>query len=521
MFDLLALPHDLVHPIIESIDDRADLIALTQTCSRLQPLAEGQLFRSVYIRDGSNVEKLASALRSVPERFNYVHELEVTPAPYRRKWQGIEIMPDLLADMSNLRALRLESPFINTFHYRSSWPEEQMSRYIELFKKANAPNGEDGPLKSLRKLVLHSHGSDSRYYSLKDILPVFMSRTLKHIHVSCVDIDGFDLDELDLGDEVGKTPLQTLVLDECNVEAGTLSTILSLPRNLVCLSIQENIEHQFRGHRLNHNYAIFLSGLQRQAHSLQFLQHSCPDTSNSRSPDFDMSATSGLANFRKLHTLELATGSNLRIPLQEPSHAPPAVSTLRLTRLKHDESKTWEDLPDSVHRTASATHFDHLELHMEPLRMEIDQLAPFFMHGWNLPAPRCIGIARALRERNITTKIVSYKRASCFPPYLYGEKEPVPQVIFDSKKFWALEDEFAKQSAEAMEIGENGGGEDERGARRDGDGITRSRRKWRDAVGEDGTVLAAQLATGLRSRTVPRVVVERVSDSDDDDAVVW
>jgi hypothetical protein len=145
---------------------------------------------------------------------------------------------------------------------------------------------------------------------------------------------------------------------------------------------------------------------------------------------------------------------------------------------------------------------------MVPLQIVIDGLVPFFMHGWNLPAPRCIGIARAMRERNITTKVLSYRRGSCFPPYLYGEQRPVSQVIFDSKKFWALEEAYAKQLAEASDGGEEQVAADNQDMRPRGDGITRVKRNWKDAQGEDGTMLAAQLSAGWRFKRAPKVVVE-------------
>lgn len=113
MFPLLSLPSDLIHPIIDSVDDRSDLLSLAQTCTQLRSLTEARLFKSIKVQHGKHAERLSAVLDVRPARYGYVQNLEVVPGP--RHWKGIEVMPELIKRMHNLRELRVESPLINYF----------------------------------------------------------------------------------------------------------------------------------------------------------------------------------------------------------------------------------------------------------------------------------------------------------------------------------------------------------------------------------------------------------------------
>lgn len=135
-FPLLSLPNELIATIItDHLSDRSALIALAQTCRKLQILAEARLFRDIYIRKGSPVPRLAYALNQRPERFRYVKHVEVTPGQYMRT--GIEGMPRLLRQMKRLKRLKVEAPMINSRTTPKWWTKgsEGVVGYMSPFKR--------------------------------------------------------------------------------------------------------------------------------------------------------------------------------------------------------------------------------------------------------------------------------------------------------------------------------------------------------------------------------------------------
>jgi hypothetical protein len=151
MFPLFSLPNELIDAIVSAVDDRPTLLALVQTCSKLQPFAEAQLFKNIYIRDGPSVSRLARALEQPPGRVSAVEHLEVTPTVH--SWRGIELMPELVGRLARLKSLKLESPMINSgrpmINSRrkpSWWSDGVMVEYMDLF----AGNGLLGCLTTCR-----------------------------------------------------------------------------------------------------------------------------------------------------------------------------------------------------------------------------------------------------------------------------------------------------------------------------------------------------------------------------------
>ena len=145
MFPLFSLPNELIDAIVESIDDRSTLVALAQTCKTLQPLAEDQLFKRIYVRNGRCVQRLIESMAKRPKRYRAIESLEATPPCY--DWRGIEMMPSVVGKMEKLRSLKVESPLINTSHLGGWWSKQTVAEYMKLFEIANGfrpGNGMEG-----------------------------------------------------------------------------------------------------------------------------------------------------------------------------------------------------------------------------------------------------------------------------------------------------------------------------------------------------------------------------------------
>lgn len=165
MFPLLSFPNDILISIIEAVDHRPDLIALTTVCKRLQFIALAELCKSIRIHKGVHAQALATVLLARPVLFNYVREIDV--AARIPSWEGIEVMPSLVRRMSNLRSLRVESP-----HGRQDitawWVDTGLPEYMRLFDR-----GEDGgiPLANLQ----------SCKRSTRDCIDVCANMTPSHV----------------------------------------------------------------------------------------------------------------------------------------------------------------------------------------------------------------------------------------------------------------------------------------------------------------------------------------------------
>ena len=128
---MFPLPNELIEAIVLAVEDRPTLLALAQTCSKLQPFAEAQLFKNVYVRDGPSVSRLTRDLEQPPWRVGMVEHLEVTPTMYL--WRGIAQMPELVGRLPKLKSLKVESPMIKAASKPSWWSDEIMVEYMDLF----------------------------------------------------------------------------------------------------------------------------------------------------------------------------------------------------------------------------------------------------------------------------------------------------------------------------------------------------------------------------------------------------
>ena len=133
MFLLLSLPNELVDAIISTITDRPTLLAIAQTCQKLQPLAEAQLFKSISIRNGPSISWLARVLEQPPGRERAVEHLEVTPSIH--SWRGVEMMPGLVGRLGRLKSLKVEAPMINTGKRPGWWADGVMVGFMDILAR--------------------------------------------------------------------------------------------------------------------------------------------------------------------------------------------------------------------------------------------------------------------------------------------------------------------------------------------------------------------------------------------------
>ena len=131
MFPIFSLPNELIDAIVSAVGDRPTLLSLAQSCSRLQPFAEAQLFKNIHIHDGPSISRLAKSLEQPLRRVRAVEHLEV--APTRHSWDGIALMPELVGRFARLESFKLESPMINTGSRPSWWSDGIMGEYMALF----------------------------------------------------------------------------------------------------------------------------------------------------------------------------------------------------------------------------------------------------------------------------------------------------------------------------------------------------------------------------------------------------
>ncbi|KAF1968882.1 hypothetical protein BU23DRAFT_254999 [Bimuria novae-zelandiae CBS 107.79] len=469
MFDLFALPTELVHNVIEAIDDRPTLIALAQTCQKLHPLAEAQLFKEIYIRDGTSVTRLAEALEQRPKRIRAIEKLEATP--FWHGWQGIEQMPELVGRMQRLKSLKVESPLINSNRMDGWWSEGSAREYMDLFEVANGvPSAHlgrptaamEGAFGCLTSFTLHSHGVNSRYYSFESILPIFLSTTLKFIHVSCVELGSCTTSDFRnrIRSRKGCTSLETLILERCAAKAEGLQLVLSLPRALRCLALllsrNMDVERQgledLGGPIANKFVTNIIEALEQQSGSLEHFRctqarDSFRERQNTLQKILSLFGSSsatlrfnspGLSVFGQLRILELDYRSPVTAVVFDPKLSPPNLHTLGISGIDYDFDRTWRHLPSYISAIASATSFSHLRLHASPCPQNFDDVfktleEPVFPE--KAQRLRLLAVVESLRGRAGVELVSACNwRGSVVPPYVYTEPVPEERVIFDSRK---------------------------------------------------------------------------------------
>ncbi|KAF2832633.1 hypothetical protein CC86DRAFT_313826 [Ophiobolus disseminans] len=458
---LLSLVDELLLNIIDHIDNQQAFCSLAATCMRFQDLVEPYVWRDLLVLNGNHARRIASALDMRDARIDYVKSLAIRYKDDHK--EGIEELNHFIALMGRLKHLQIESPCPNNSEWRAGVFFDGWSRidFTNLLASAVYPRrGIPLALPMLQSLTLHAHGPEDRKFLLGRAKAMFLHPTLRKITMSCLDFET----DLNLADDIvakiqKSTPLQSLVLIECNVNVRFLDVVLSLPKALQELSIGERL-HTFTGceptrdWRARTSAALFLTALQRQAGSLQRLVHIGGAVQYLTARETDPHGAARLRSFTSLQYLELGLESHLYYYLRQ-NQFPPALRTLKMldaalsinagndiramsgvafrsiTTLVSDYMSLAAVQPDFTLQL----HFsDHLIFHIASAAEQNRLLSTLF-----LDRPAIYKIATMLKSYNahfLVSRDTFPSGTSYIPPYMYGEELPVDDVMYDSSDYW-------------------------------------------------------------------------------------
>ncbi|KAF2742197.1 hypothetical protein M011DRAFT_472432 [Sporormia fimetaria CBS 119925] len=447
---LLCLPLELIIEIVRNLaDDKQSLLHLAMTCRELHPLAEEQLYNTIELQDTGSLKAICYAFSKRPRRVEFVQTLRMVYRYERNLSQTFEdrqLLNRCIKDMKALREWRIESPFDN-YKWREDdgaarWVEDDMEVFREALEAASLHQGrrrdEDVGLSRLRRLTIHSHGTDVDFWDLNGYRCLFRHPTLQYLHVSCM---SFPSAIPELENFVSTTPLQTLIFDECELTPGSLYNILGTPKALEELTLGENVAN-FRERvfdpRLTPAAEHSLRALKRVAHSLRKLVHLDPsDLFPNRNHVVAVPFLGdGMREFDHLTTLDCPPCSFLyRGIIRRPHMCPRNLKTLRIRHYQHHHNHSFfDELPDCAHL-----------LGMSSLR-RVDFLEPLLLSASVLPARvNHICERTALKERHrlaylfwkkgIDMRLYAETQGlgrSYVPPFLFSEPLPKLVCVYDA-----------------------------------------------------------------------------------------
>lgn len=293
-------------------------------------------------------------------------------------------------------------------------------------------------------VILHSHneaGTGREAFDMGRNSVIFLHPTLRHLTVSCLDINEDIVPNLSASKR--KTRLQSLTFDECNITASALTAILAVPNALEELTIGERMYHLSRdGHApLGRFPAAVFNALALQKDTIHYVKHIGGFglfglVANSPSLPLDI-----LPNLRKL---EVGSSSILARFLYQ-SNRSTSMLDLHL-RIIHSYSSEPDPLEVETTLLPSVLLFirqcPHLDLVLDCAGGEPDSGIAESLQLEELPIWKEI-LAHLRSDASEATKssnkrrlrILISRRDGLIPPYMYGEKEPVEEVIFDSDSY--------------------------------------------------------------------------------------
>ncbi|KAH7383872.1 hypothetical protein BKA66DRAFT_86768 [Pyrenochaeta sp. MPI-SDFR-AT-0127] len=459
---LLSLVDELLLNIIDQIDNRDSLCSLAATCTRFQDLVEPYVWRKLLILKGTHARSIAAALDSRDARVDYVQDLSIR---YKDEYrEGIEELNHFVSLMSKLRHLTIESPCPNNSEWRSGVYFDGWSRidYTNLLARAVYPRtGIPLALPVLQSLTLHGHGAGDKKFLLGNAVAMFRHPTLRQITISCLNFDAEMRSDDILEDERKSTPLQSLVLIECNVNVLFLDAVLSLPKALKVLSIGERL-HAFEEcipslvSKTRTSSAKFLAALQRQAHSLTQLKHIGGHIRYQTSREIDPEGSAKMRSFTNLEHLELGFESNIYYYIRN-NGFPPSLKTLKMldAAISLNAGHDLRSLSDIAFRSLTSLVTDHLPI---TLPAEFTLHLNFADHSFftlfitanpseerhllstlflNRPAVyKIASILKSYNSRFLISRETFPLGTSFIPPYMYGEDLPMEEMMYDSDSYW-------------------------------------------------------------------------------------
>jgi len=270
---------------------------------------------------------------------------------------------------------------------------------------------------------------------------IFLHPTLRHLTISCLDISEDIVPYLSANQN--KTRLQSLTFDECNITVSALTTILAVPKALEELTIGERMYHLSRdGHApLGRFPAAFLDALALQKDTLHYVKHIGGVglfglSANSPSLPLDI-----LPNLRKL---EVGSSSILTRFLYQSNRSTCSLDLhVRIIQSYRSEPDPFEVesvlLPSVLLFIRQCPHLD-LVLDCaggEPEISLADSLQLEELAIWKKILAHLRSDASETRKSSNKRclRILISRRDGKIPPYMYGEEEPVEEVIFDSDSY--------------------------------------------------------------------------------------
>jgi len=491
-FPITDLPNELVAHIIEFINDISALRNLACSCHRLQHLTEPVLWRKLLVRERQRLRRTLDAYGSRRER---AAALQVLNVPCKSEsGNDMSGLASVIRKAQNLKELMIESPSCNLADFEAD--EVWRPMMDQLFLPFQHAIG-DGlfipkPLQKLTRrkslhyhrgsklhstslslwfvaqsltrptVTLHLNGPKSPYWTPDHrSLPIFLHPTLKYLKLACVNFPDDLFNEVT---ERATTPLQHLVLEECNITHRGLHGLLALPKALEHLYLGENChnERQFPNHEVAPSYnhlfrrdaEATVEAIGQQKHSLRSLTYvaaSVYSWSTGQLLGGVLQPRRGgidaaFADFIELESVT-AIGSSSGFERAVMSSVPPP--KLRYLTYQAENPLTSPQGSSQRHNGDEAEMDRRLVALLPFLRAPSSSVPPGFKslkiiyqraHTQFVELTRekqthVEKTAKALKAvygADLTVGFKSFR--GYYPPFLYGEREPEEQMIFDSEK---------------------------------------------------------------------------------------
>ncbi|KAF1918607.1 hypothetical protein BDU57DRAFT_443226 [Ampelomyces quisqualis] len=455
------LPTELVLLIVEYVaDDNYSLCRLAQTCRAMQHLAEEHIYKTIQLLTVRHLDDIIYALAQRRERVRAVHKLSLQ---YQYHEEDLELaledrsaFNECISQMVNLREWHIESPYDNCHWDDDSGPDEWVQNDMEAFQlqlqHACKYGQEDAErvqalrglgyeadrlvgLASLESLTIHSHGISSDFWDLGNFDCLFRHPALRHLHISCVSL----IEEIpSLQSHTSKTPLTTLVFDECEISPEALKDVLRVPAKLKHLTLGENVWNTRVSKtckpRLNRDVKVSMAALGQVAHSLETLTHRDPswklDPESHKARRMNPPGE-GMRNYHALKYLQCETNSFLhQAIIMNHEVAPPNLETLRLAR-HWDETVDFFERPPEIETYLALPALTTLELMQAsaPRKETSDE-------NYICDAERVRNrhaYAFKLHKVGINLKVlIEMHKERLIPPYLHGETQPVTACLYNA-----------------------------------------------------------------------------------------
>jgi hypothetical protein len=459
----LDLPTELVLGVVDHLTgDAQTLCSLARTSRALQHIAEEHIYKTIVLTT-------VRGLHSIIEAFSYRHERVRAVQTLRLQYHydvkelgdnmdARKMFNECVAHMVNLREWVIESPYDNQGHWEDDeGPADWVNGDMERFRAAMNLACIEGPIEAqriqaeqrlgstvdrtiglalLERLVIHSHGIETDFWDLGDFHCLFRHPSLRQLHVSCVSLMH---DIPALADHTRKTPLNTLVFDECEISPDALRAILRTPAKLKHLTLGENVWNARRTgrprERLNKSPVATLDALSEVAHSLETLIHLDPTWKleiDNVKPSRMSPIGEGMRAFHTLRHLECEITSFLHQAfIMNHELAPPNLKTLRLRR-HWTVSVDFFDCPPEVETYLALPSLKELELMQESHCWNELSQASYICDEQRLRTRHAYAYKLFNADINLRVFISIHRDSDIIPPYLYGEALPIMDCVYNA-----------------------------------------------------------------------------------------